>query len=90
MLNRNKESILVIKLSAFGDFVQAIPAFQSLARHHGGDYLVLMTSPAFVDLARSLNIFDEIISHQRFKMYRFKEMFQLRKLFQNAQVSKSL
>ena len=77
--NHSKNNILVIKLSAFGDFVQAIPAFQSLRKHHQDEYLILMTSPAFISLAESLDIFDEIIPHERFKFSRLKMLFQFRK-----------
>ncbi len=42
--------ILVIKLGALGDVVMATPLLDAIARHHAGDELELLTTPAFVPL----------------------------------------
>lgn len=52
--------ILVIKLGALGDFVQALGPFAAIRRHHAGDRITLLTTPAFADLARASGYFDRV------------------------------
>jgi ADP-heptose:LPS heptosyltransferase len=52
--------ILVIKLGALGDFVQASGAFAAIRRHHPSARLTLLTTPPFVPLACAQGLFDEI------------------------------
>ncbi len=72
--------ILIIKLSAFGDVVQAIPAFQSVRRHYPDADIDLLTAPLFADFTEKLGLFNRIIPHQRFKYYHWKKIKQLRSL----------
>ncbi len=82
--------ILIIKLSAFGDVVQAIPAFQSVRRHYPDAQIDLLTAPLFVDFTSKLTlgklkigklpIFNNIIPHQRFGYHRLGEILKLRKI----------
>lgn len=57
--------VLVIKLSALGDMVQATPAFEIIRKRHPNDHLVLLT--AFDGFAKKLGIFDEIIHEERYR-----------------------
>ncbi|MGH7059962.1 MAG: glycosyltransferase family 9 protein, partial [Stellaceae bacterium] len=57
--------ILVIRLSAFGDFVQALGPFAAIRRHHCGDRIVLLTTQPFAGFAAELGYFDEIIVDER-------------------------
>ena len=57
--------VLVIKLGAFGDFVQAFGAFQAIRRHHAASRLVLLTVPAYAPLARASGLFDHILENGR-------------------------
>ena len=80
--------ILIIKLSAFGDMVQAIPAFQSVRRHYPDAQIDLLTTPLFVDFTSKLaigklQIFDNIIKHQRFGYHRLDKIIKLRKIIKN-------
>jgi len=52
--------ILVIKLSALGDFIQASGAMEAIARKHAGARLTLLTTPPYEALARTSGLFDEI------------------------------
>lgn len=52
--------ILVIKLSALGDFVLSIGSFQAIRSHHPEARITLLTTAPFVSLAESLGCFDEV------------------------------
>ncbi len=54
------ERILVIKLGALGDFVQALGPFAAIRRHHAGAAVVLLTTAPYADLARATGFFDEV------------------------------
>ncbi len=55
-----RRKILVIKLSALGDFVQALGPAAAIRRHHAGDEITLLTTDAFAELARQSGLFDRI------------------------------
>lgn len=57
--------ILVIRLSAFGDFVQSTGPFAAIRRHHTADRITLLTTPPFVGFARTLGFFDEVMIDER-------------------------
>lgn len=52
--------ILVIKLGALGDFVQALGPFAAIRRHHARDRVTLLTTPPYVELARASGYFDAV------------------------------
>jgi ADP-heptose:LPS heptosyltransferase len=52
--------ILVIKLSALGDFIQASGAMEAIARKHADAQLTLLTTPPYEALARATGFFEEI------------------------------
>jgi ADP-heptose:LPS heptosyltransferase len=52
--------ILVIKLGALGDFVQALGPFAAIRRHHAGDRITLLTTRLYAPLAQSSGYFDDI------------------------------
>ena len=57
--------ILVIRLSALGDFVQALGPAAAIRRHHAGDHLSLLTTAALAPFAARLGLFDQILVDQR-------------------------
>ncbi|MBT4933178.1 MAG: glycosyltransferase family 9 protein [Rhodospirillaceae bacterium] len=57
----SQRKILVIKLAALGDFVQALGAFSAIARHHQDDHLTLLTTDPYVELARATGLFDQVL-----------------------------
>jgi ADP-heptose:LPS heptosyltransferase len=56
----SQAKILVIKLSALGDFIQASGAMEAIARAHAGARLTLLTTPPFEAMGRASGFFDEI------------------------------
>ena len=54
------DRILVIKLGALGDFIQALGPMQAIRRQHRSAYVALLTTASFADLARDSKLFDEI------------------------------
>lgn len=52
--------ILVIKLSAVGDFVLAFPAFERIRIAHPDAKITLLTTPAFETLAQTSPFFDHV------------------------------
>jgi len=63
--------ILVIKLGALGDFVQALGPFAAIRRHHAGDRIVLLTTRPYAALARMSGYFDDIWIDDRPRWWRF-------------------
>ncbi|GBR03118.1 glycosyltransferase family 9 protein [Acetobacter oeni] len=60
--------ILVIKLGALGDFVQAFPAFQAIRTHHPHARITLLTTRAFAGLGEASPWFDAIEVDERPKI----------------------
>ncbi len=54
------QNILVIKLSALGDFVLSIGAFQAIRAHHAEARITLLTTQPFARLAEASNCFDQV------------------------------
>jgi len=52
--------ILIIKLGALGDFVQALGPFAAIRRHHEGAWITLLTTRPYAGLAHATGYFDEI------------------------------
>jgi ADP-heptose:LPS heptosyltransferase len=52
--------VLVIKLSALGDFVLAIPAFERIRAAHADARITLLTTPPFGALAKASPFFDRV------------------------------
>ena len=74
-------NILIIKLSALGDFVQAFPAFQAIRKHHPTAHISLLTTKPFVELAKKTSWFDDIYIDKRPKIYNIATIIKLRKYF---------
>jgi ADP-heptose:LPS heptosyltransferase len=58
--NRPETRILVIKLGALGDFVQAMGPFAAIRRHHADAWITLLTTQPYAELAQASDYFDEI------------------------------
>ena len=52
--------ILVIKLGALGDFVQALRAMAEIRRAHPGAKITLLTTPPYAELGRACGYFDAV------------------------------
>jgi ADP-heptose:LPS heptosyltransferase len=59
------QNVLVIKLGALGDFVQATGPFAAIRRHHAAARITLLTTPPFAELAAASGWFDEVWAEGR-------------------------
>ncbi len=71
------ERILVIKLGALGDFIQAIGPMQAIRRQHRSAYIALLTTAPFANLGRDSKLFDEIWIDDRTPVHRIGRWFRL-------------
>lgn len=62
-------NILIIKLGALGDFVQAFGPFQAIRAHHPGARITLLTTRPYEALARAMPWVDEVWVDSRPKMW---------------------
>ena len=60
-----RRRILVIRLSALGDFIQALGPIAAIRRHHAGDHVSLLTTRPLAGFAEELGYFDEVIVDER-------------------------
>jgi ADP-heptose:LPS heptosyltransferase len=70
--------VLVIRLSALGDFVQSLGPMAALRYHHAADHLALLTTAPFAAFATGLDLFDEVLIDRRPKPSAFREWWGLR------------
>ena len=70
--------ILVIKLSALGDFVQATGPFAAIRAHHPGARIVLLTTASLAAFARASPWFDEVWVDTRPRLWQLGEWLALR------------
>jgi ADP-heptose:LPS heptosyltransferase len=72
-------NILVIKLGALGDFVQALGPMQAIRAHHPGVRIDLLTTPPFEELATASGLFDRVIARPRMKWHQLGAVCALRR-----------
>ena len=72
--------ILIIKLGALGDLVQAFGPFATIRRHHPGDRLTLLTTRPFVALCQASPWFDEVLVDERPPWWRLERVLALRRM----------
>ncbi|HEV2334937.1 MAG TPA: glycosyltransferase family 9 protein [Stellaceae bacterium] len=58
-------SILVIRLSAFGDFILSLGPMAAIREHHRGDRITLLTTRPLAGFAQELDLFDEVMVDER-------------------------
>lgn len=58
-------NILVIKLGALGDFIQALGPMAAIRRHHANDRVTLLTTAPYASLGRECGYFDSVITDRR-------------------------
>ena len=63
--SRSPQKILIIKLGALGDFIQALGPMPAIRRHHAGDRITLLTTPRYAELAAQTMLFDDILIDRR-------------------------
>lgn len=72
------KNILVIKLGALGDFVQATAALQAIRKQHPQARITLLTTPPMKAFTKNLPWVDDIIWDSRSSPFNLKYMFNLR------------
>ena len=75
-----RRNILIIKLSALGDFVQALGPAAALRKHHESDRITLLTTSPYAQFAEETELFDEIVVVRRSKARDLVEWLDLRRL----------
>ena len=70
--------ILVIKLGALGDFVQAMGPAAAIRAHHQGAEITLLTTAPFAELARAAPYFDRVMIDERPRLFDFAALWRLR------------
>src|SRR5688572_30655140 len=72
-------NILVIKLGALGDFIQALGPMKAIRAHHPQDRITLLTTRPFVSLAQDSGYFDSVEIDERPKWAQPHKWLSLRK-----------
>lgn len=81
--------ILVIKLGALGDFVQALGPMAAIRKHHAGAHVVLLTSKPYVDFAKASNLFDDVwVDEERPKAWQIGRVLRLRQKLKSGAFSR--
>lgn len=70
--------ILVIKLGALGDFVQAFGPFAAIRAHHPGAEITLLTTRPFAEMAAASPWFDHVWLDDKPKLWQFAKLAALR------------
>lgn len=71
--------ILVIKLGALGDFIQALGPCAAIRWHHPEHHVVLLTTQPFVDLGAASGLFDQVVATERLPWWRIGGWLRLRR-----------
>jgi ADP-heptose:LPS heptosyltransferase len=71
--------ILIIKLGALGDFIQALGPVPEIRRHHAGDRLTLLTTRRYAEIARQTGLFDTILVDRRPRLFDLRGWLSLRR-----------
>lgn len=71
--------ILIIKLGALGDFIQATAIIADIRAHHKGDHITLLTTKGMMPLAENNPNIDAISIDPRAKLWDFSYLRDLRK-----------
>ncbi|MDH3335316.1 MAG: glycosyltransferase family 9 protein [Rhodospirillaceae bacterium] len=74
-----EKNILVIKLGAMGDFIQALGPMVAIAKHHPRANITLLTTAPYVELAKASGLFDDVWIDSRPKIFEIKKSLALRR-----------
>ena len=76
--------ILVIKLGALGDFVQAMGPAAAIRAHHAGDEITLLTTASYAELARAAPYFDHVMIDERPLLFDVAGWWRLRRMLRQG------
>ncbi len=88
VMTNNKEKILVIKLSALGDFVISLGAMESIRKHHKDAHITLLTTQLFRDMAEKSGYFDKVVIDNRPSIFNVLSWFKLFNFFNKSNFSR--
>jgi len=80
--------ILVIKLGALGDFIQACGPFQAIRQHHTGANITLLTTAPFVPIAEASGYFDTVWIDRRPSLFQISGWIRLRGLLRSKEFTR--
>ncbi|MCB1532277.1 MAG: glycosyltransferase family 9 protein [Alphaproteobacteria bacterium] len=83
--SKEQERILVIKLGALGDFIQALGPMAAIRNHHKEAHITLLTTKPFKRFAEKCNYFNEIWIDTKPKFYQISGWRALRKKLNSGQ-----
>lgn len=78
MQNSYPHNILIIKLSALGDFVQALGHIRAIREHHKDAHITLMTTKAFAGFGLKSGYVDDVLLDPRPKFFQLSRLMKLR------------
>jgi ADP-heptose:LPS heptosyltransferase len=81
---RPQRNVLVIKLSALGDFIQALGPVAAICRQHSTDRITLLTTRPYVELAKETGFFDDVVVDIRPKVWNIKGWLDLRRVLRGG------
>jgi ADP-heptose:LPS heptosyltransferase len=81
-------AILVIKHSALGDMILALPLLRAIRQHHAGERIVLLTTAPYVDLLQHSGLADEIWTDPRPKFWQPFKLLTLLSRIRNGRFSR--
>jgi ADP-heptose:LPS heptosyltransferase len=76
--------ILVIKLGALGDFIQALGPMAAIRRHHPEAHITLLTTKPFKTFAEDCGYFNEVIIDEKPKLLNPRGWFKLKSFFKSG------
>lgn len=79
-----KHRILIVKLGALGDFVQALGPVPQIRRHHADDHLSLLTTRRYAQIARQTGLFDTVLIDRRPPMFDLRGWLALRRMLRGG------
>jgi ADP-heptose:LPS heptosyltransferase len=79
-----RNNVLIIKLSAFGDFILSLGAIQAIRAHHPDARMTLLTTEPFQNLAKTSGCFDEVWIDDRPPLWRPGRWLALGRRLRNA------
>ncbi len=83
-MNSTAEQVLVIKLGALGDFVQAMGPFAAIRKRHADAQITLLTTAPYVALAEASGYFNDIWIDKRPRWWQVGEWLGLKRRFDST------
>lgn len=87
-MNRTAENILVIKLGAFGDVVQADGALRDIRAFHPGADIALLTTPPFRKLMSRCPHVDRVLTDPRAPLWKIGAWIGLARMLRNERFTR--